>query len=104
MSPQPTMRISGVHYYWLVTFGLITGLAFAFATDYLNANISNSPVLAIGALVLIFVAIVAYLVVALEIWERFGLTAAIVAFIIFPLAIVYWLSRINGVKDVSGDT
>ena len=101
------MRISGVQYYWLIALGLIVGLVIGlgspFYLDFLNSNMSNSPALAIGFLTLFTFAGCTYLVACWEIWDRFGLGAAIIAYIFFPLVAVYWFSRINGIEAVSGD-
>jgi len=93
------MKISGVQYYWMVAFGLTAGLVFALIIGLDDKAISGNAMYTVGALILLLVAAVAYLIVALEIWDRFGLSRAVVAFVIFPISIVYWFSRIAGIDD-----
>jgi hypothetical protein len=93
------MKISGVQYYWMVAFGLIAGLVFALIIGLYGKAISGNTMYSVGALILLLVAAVAYLIVALEIWDRFGLSRAVIAFVIFPISIFYWFSRIAGIDD-----
>ena len=83
----------------MVAFGLIAGLVFALIIGLDDKAISGNIMYTVVALILLLVAAVAYLIVALEIWDRFGLGCAVVAFVIFPISIVYWFSRIAGIDD-----
>jgi len=98
------MRLSGIQYYWLIVYGLIAGLLLAPFAEILVFITQGDPVWIMFVFLLILLpAIVSLLVVALEIWNRFGVLYALIAFVLYPICTVYWLSRIRGFPDDEAD-
>ena len=93
----------GIQYYWAIAVGLLAGPAFALILSYYDGTISGNTWMTAGLVLLLIAAFVAYLVVAIEIWQRFGLLAAIAAYVAFPVSIVYWFSRIRGIGDTRSE-
>ena len=94
------MHLSGVQYYWLVVYGLIAGLILAPFTEFLVFVTQGDPVWTVFVFLLILLpAIISLLVVALEIWDRFGVLYALIAFVVYPICTIYWFSRIKGIPD-----
>ena len=93
--------MSGVQYYWFVAIGLLVGLTIGVINGVTGPIRTDDPLIVIPLLAASLHTLVATLIVLLEIWDRFGLGAAIAAVIVSPAIIIYWLSRINGIPERS---
>ena len=89
--------------YWTIAGGLLVGLGLAIWGGVVGEFSTDDPVVAIPLLAAFLYAAVSAFVVALEIRDRFGFLAAALAFIVTPVLVVYWFSRINSV-DVRRST
>lgn len=98
---QPSTK--GVLYYWAIALGLFAGPALAVVFAYYDIDAFDNTWISAGLLTLLIAAFSAYLVVALEIWQEFGFLAAIAAFLVFPVCVIYWLSRISGLETTRSD-
>ena len=94
------MKISGIQYYWTIAIGLLVGLILAVVIGFADGIQTNDPLIAIPLAMAFLYAAVATLVVLLEIWDRFGLSVAVLAVIVAPAIIVYWFRRIDGISSV----
>jgi predicted MFS family arabinose efflux permease len=92
------MSITGFQYYWIVAIGLLVGLALAIGIGITGPFSTRDPLVAIPLLVAFLYATIASLIVFFEIWDRYGIGAALAAGIVFPALIVYWFSRIRGTR------
>tara|TARA_R110002049_G_scaffold22388_1_gene80175 strand:- start:566 stop:874 length:309 start_codon:yes stop_codon:yes gene_type:complete len=95
-----SLKMSGTQYYWTISIGLIVGLILAVVIGLADGVQTNDPLIAVPIAAAFLYATVATFVVLLEIWDRFGLGAAVLAAIVAPAILVYWFSRIDGIpKD-----
>lgn len=93
------MNISGIRYYWTIAIGLIVGLILAVMIGFGNGIQTNDPLIAVPMAAAVLYAAVATFVVLLEIRDRFGLGAAVLAAILAPAILVYWFRRIDGISS-----
>ena len=92
--------MNGVQYYWTIAVGLLVGLCLCLVIGFSGGFQTSDPLVVIPITAAFLYASVAIFVVLLEIWDRFGLGAAVLAAIIAPAIIVYWFMRIGGIpKD-----
>lgn len=91
--------MSGIPYYWMIAIGLIVGLILAVMIGFGNGIQLNDPLIAVPMAAAFLYAAVATFVVLLEIWDRFGLGAAVLAAILAPAILVYWFRRIDGIPS-----
>ena len=94
------MKLTGQVYYWLIFSGLLLGLILSVLLYPSSNNLDlNHPVQGTVVVATLAISWTCYLVVAFEIWNRFGLGIAFVCHVIFPLTFIYWLSRLKGRSD-----
>ena len=93
------MKMSGIQYYWTIAIGLIVGLILAVMIGFGNGIQTNDPQIVVPMAAAFLYAAVATFVVLLEIWDRFGLGAAVLAAILAPAILVYWFRRIDGIPS-----
>ena len=91
--------MSGIQYYWTIAIGLIVGLILAVMIGFGNGIQTNDPQIVVPMAAAFLYAAVATFVVLLEIWDRFGLGAAVLAAILAPAILVYWFRRIDGIPS-----
>ena len=91
--------MSGIQYYWTIAIGLIVGLILAVMIGFGNGIQTNDPLIVVPMAAAFLYAAVATFVVLLEIWDRFGLGAAVLAAILAPAILVYWFRRIDGIPS-----
>ena len=91
--------MDGVQYYWLIAIGLLVGIILGVGLAFVSPFSTGDPFVVIPLLAAFCYATISSLIVFFEIWNRFGFIVALVAGIVFPVLLLYWLARIRRLDE-----